>query len=467
MRRRLSNEFFMNYLMVFLLSLLAAVFAFLILNFADNIISKTLVKNIYTANSIMQYDYAKIDASPVIQNSGGIQIIDKEYRVVYSQGMDTIKKQQLTAAEFTDFLTNSKSKGIPYNYDIAFNPKGEFWLVVTFPTSIRLDFSIVYNREAVSKDMKNVAAAFTLVFLFYLFLLAVFAAVYSRVTAVQITKPLRKLIEGTRLLKEGDYSARIDLRLKNEFAELQDTFNDMAERIGREMALRKQSEEDRRKLILDISHDLKNPLASISGYAELCMENKNLTLKEQGDYLKIIHNNSQRVNKLLMELFELSRLESPQFSIKPVRTDICEYLRQTLGELLPYFEQAGFNYAFDIPDEACYAMVDTVQMSRVFHNLSDNAIRYNPEGTVVSVSLSKGSEEITIVFEDDGIGIPSNVSENIFKPFVRADDSRNSKTGGTGLGLSIAQKIVEAHGGSLTLRPDTKGCSFKITIAAI
>ncbi|HHX38075.1 MAG TPA: HAMP domain-containing protein [Clostridiaceae bacterium] len=80
--------------------------------------------------------------------------------------------------------------------------------------------------------------------------------------------PLKKLCDGTRLLRKGDYSARVDLQLKNEFAELQNTFNDMAARIEHEIALRQKSEEDRRRLILDISHDLKTPLSSIQGYAE-------------------------------------------------------------------------------------------------------------------------------------------------------------------------------------------------------
>lgn len=468
MRKRLSHQFFANYLIVFLLSILAAVFALLLLSFADHIISKTLVKNIYPASSLMHDDYTQIDAFPVSQNGGGVQVVDKQYRVIYSKGINTVGKEQLTTAEFTDFLVRSKSKGIPYHYDIAYNSKGEFWLIVTFPTSIRLDFSVVYNREAVSSDMDNVVGMIIAVIMFYLLLLTLFAVIYSRITAVSVTNPLRKLCEGTKLLREGNYSTRVDLHLKNEFLELQDTFNDMVERIESEITLRKQSEEDRRKLILDISHDLKNPLSSIAGYAELCLGKAEITPKEQGDYLKIIYKNSQRANRLLTDLFELSKLESPEFSLKPCKIDICEYLRQTCGEILPSIEKAGFAYEFDIPDEALYAVIDTGQMSRVFHNLADNAIRYNPKGTVISVSLSRQPEGIVMLFCDDGIGIPAAAAKDIFKPFVRMDDSRNSQTGGTGLGLSIAQKIVHAHGGSLTLQTDTnQGCVFKIAVPII
>ncbi len=468
MKRKLSNQFMINYLIVFLLSIVAAVFAFLLLSFADSVISQTLMKNTYTADMLMREDYREIDTASVVENGGGVQIINGQYEVVYSAGIDTLRTTKLTAGEFTDFLMRSKARDVSYHYDIRYNEEGDFWLVVTFPTSLRLDFSLTYNKEAASRDFKNVAGVFIAVILFYLLLLAAFAAIFSRITSARITNPLRKLCEGTRLLREGDYSARVDLRLNNEFAQLQDTFNDMAQRIETETSLRKQSEEERKKLILDISHDLKNPLASVAGYAELCLKKSEHLEEEYRGYLQVIHKNSQRASRLLTELFELSRLENPAFTLKRYRTEVCEYLRQVCGELLPALEQAGFVYEFDIPDGAVYAMLDSGQMSRVFHNLSDNAVRYNPSGTRVMVSLSIEAEDIVILFKDNGVGIPAEMAENIFGAFVRVDDSRNSGTGGSGLGLSIAQRIVQAHGGSLALRTDTgQGCTFRITLPKI
>jgi signal transduction histidine kinase len=468
MRSKISNQFMINYLIAFILSILAAFFTFLLLSFSDTVISRKLLKNIYPAKMIMQDDYTRVDATPVVQNGGGVQIINEEYEVVYSAGINTLSTTEFTTEQFTDFLVNSKSKGVPYNYDILYNPQGKFWLIVTFPTSIRLDFSLVYNKEVVSRDMRNVAPVFIAIIIIYLLMLAVFALVFSKVTATRITKPLRELCEGTKRLREGDYSARVNLNLKNEFAELQETFNGMVERIERETTLRKQYEDDRKKLILDISHDLKNPLASVTGYAELCLKNPESLEEKQINYLKIIYKNGQRASRLLNELFELSKLESPEFRLKLYKTDMCEYLRQVCGELLPALEQAGFKYDFDIPDETIFAMIDTGQMSRVFHNFADNAIRYNPKGTVVCVRLYKQNDEIIILFKDNGIGISTEVAKNIFKPFVRVENSRNSQTGGSGLGLSIAHKIILAHGGSIELTTDTnKGCIFSITLQNI
>lgn len=466
MKRKLSNQFFTNFLVIFLLTILDTVLAFVFLSYASGLIAGSLAKNQYPASAIIKEDYNQIDASAVVQSGGGVQVVDKEYRVVYSRGLDTIGKDKLTIEEFTAFLTESKSK--PYHYDILYHPKGEFWLIVTFPTSIRLDFSLVYNKEAAAGDFMRAGLVIAFVLLIYLLILALFAFIYSRITAASITIPLQKLCDGTRLLREGDYSVRVDLRLKNEFAELQNTFNDMAARIEHEISLRKKSEEDRRRLILDISHDLKNPMSSIQGYAELLMKKKGMTEQECDEHLKIILNNSKRANRLLTELFELSQLDSPEFSLKLLETDICEYIRQICGELVPQLEREGFKYEFNIPEDSVFVLMDTDRFNQIIQNLANNAMRYNPGGTLVTVSLTVQNNQVLIDFSDDGIGIPDHFASNIFKPFVRVDNSRNSKTGGSGLGLSIAKGIAEAHGGDLTLLPNkNKGSTFRITIPAI
>jgi signal transduction histidine kinase len=466
MKKKLSHQFFRNFLVIFIITILDTVLAFMLLSYASGLIAGSLAKNRYPASAIIKDDYTQIDASAVVESGGGVQIVDREYRVVYSRGLDTIGKDKLTAGEFTAFLLESKNKS--YHYDILYHPEGKFWLIVTFPTSIRLDFSLVYNKEAVPGDFMRAGWAIAFVVMSYLLILALFAYIYSRITAASITVPLRKLCDGTRLLREGDYSVRVDLRLKNEFAELQNTFNDMAARIEHEISLRKKSEEDRKRLILDISHDLKNPMSSIQGYVELLLKKSGMTDQEREEYLEVVLNNSQRANRLLNELFELSQLDSPEFSLKPEKTDICEHIRQMCGEFVPQLEQEGFEYEFIIPEDSYFVMLDIDRFARVFQNLASNAMRYNPKGTMVKVSLTIQNHQVLIDFSDDGIGIPDHLADNIFKPFVRVDDSRSSKTGGSGLGLSIAKRIAEAHGGDLTLLPrQNRGCTFRITVPMI
>jgi len=468
MKGTIKNQFLKNYIIMFVISTIIALVAFLLLDFADDVISKTLVKNKYTAEILMQDDYTTIDTAPVIKNGGGVQVIDRNYDVVFSSGLNTFEKRDLSAAEFTEFLTQSRKVGIPYSYSIEYNPEKKFWLVVTFPTSIRIDFAIVHNWEAASRDMDNVAGVLVAVLLLYLLLLAVSTVAYSKITSLSIINPLRSLCATARRLRDGDYSARVDLNLQNEFGELQDAFNSMADRIQREISLRKQSEENRKKLVLDISHDLKNPLASIMGYAELCRDNKQLSKEELESYLKIIHENSSRANQLIVDLFELSKMESSEFKINKSSIDVSEYLRETMGAAIPLFDQAGFAYEFAIPEREIAANIDTGMMDRVFQNLVQNVVQYNPRGTKVTVSLTESTDDISITFKDDGVGMPEEIAEKVFQPFVRADSSRNSQTGGTGLGLAIVEKIVSAHGGSISLETaEGRGCEFLIRLPKI
>lgn len=468
MKNKIANQFLTHYLVVFIMVIISTMLSFSLLSYASQLASSVFARNKYPASSIMRDDYNQIDAARVVQSGGSVQVIDKEYRVVVSQGKDAIPKKQLTPAEFTEFLRLSKDKNMPFNHDVMYNPKGEFWLIVTFPASIWIDFNFIINMDATTGDFGKAALIFSAVIIVYLIILAVLTFVYARITASQITVPLRKLCDGTRLLREGDYSVRVDLHLKNEFAELQDTFNDMASRIEHEISLRNKSEDDRRRLILDISHDLKNPMSSIQGYVERLCQKDDISEQLRSEYLQIIHQNSQRANRLLNGLFELSKIDSPDFSLKTERTDICEFLRQQCGDLVPQLEQAGFKYGFDIPEESIFVMLDMDHFGRIIQNLASNTLRYNKQGTTVTVCLSVINNQAIINFGDDGIGIPAHLTQDIFKPFIRTDESRNSETGGSGLGLAIAKKIARAHGGDLVLYEcREKGCTFRITIPII
>lgn len=468
MNRKIENGFLANYVLMFIISSMIGLFTFMILGFANDVISKTLVNNNYTAKSLMMDNYKAIDAKTVTDNGGGVQVINANYEVAYSAGLNTFSKDMLSTAEFTDFLMKSKSKGIAYNYSIEYNSNEQFWLVVTFPTSIRIDLAIVHNKDFPSVDTQGVVGVIVAVILFYIILLALSTIIYSKLTSISIVNPLRKLSNSARRLRDGDYSARVDLNLENEFGELQDIFNAMAQQIEQEISLRKQSEENRKKLVLDISHDLKNPLASIMGYAELFTNKPDLSMEERSAYTKVIYDNSVRANNLITDLFELSKMESSDYAINKTRVDICEYLREEIGTFILTFEDVGFTYDFDVPENEIFLEIDLRQMDRVFQNLVANTVKYNSKGTSVLISLFEQDDAIVIIFKDNGIGIPTNIANDIFRPFVRVDGARNSQTGGTGLGLAIVEKIIVAHGGNINLITDEHcGCEFIITLPEI
>ncbi|HYE67485.1 MAG TPA: HAMP domain-containing sensor histidine kinase, partial [Anaerovoracaceae bacterium] len=461
MKGKIANRFLINYVLMLFISILITFMVFALTDFANDLINKNLMKNNYTAEQLMKDDYKLINYDAVLENGGGIQIINSGLEIVLSEGIDPFGENNLSVAEWTEFLTKSKAVGVPYSFDIAYNTEGDYWIVVTFPTSIRIDLDIAHNELYPSKDMESVRGFIVAVVLFYLLSLAAVTVIYSRITSIGFVDPLKKLYQSAKRLGEGDYSARVKVKTKNEIAELGQIFNTMAEKIEKEIALRELSEENRKRLILDISHDLKNPLAGMMGYAELCLKDPDLPEEKQKEYIKVIYDNCIRVNGLINDLFEFSKLESSEYKIEPAQIDLSEYLREEISVLLPMLDSAGFSYDFNIPEEELYASFDPKEMRRVLHNLIVNSLQYNREGTTITITAEQNEQEIRINIQDNGIGMSEETAEHIFEAFVRGDRSRNSKSGGTGLGLSIAEKIMKAHGGSIELKTaENKGCEF-------
>jgi signal transduction histidine kinase len=461
MRGKIANRFLINYVLMLFLSILITFIVFAMTDFANDIINKNLMKNNYTAEQLMKDDDRAIPYDEVLDHGGGVQIINSELEIVLSEGIDTIGKKKLSMKEWTEFLADSKKNGVPYSYDIAYNAEGEYWIIVTFPTSIRIDLDIAHNERYPSRDMHAVAGFIVAVVIFYLLSLALVTVIYSRITSIGFVDPLKKLYQIAKRLGEGDYTARVEMKTNNEIGELGQIFNTMAEKIEKEIALREFSEENRKRLILDISHDLKNPLAGMMGYAELCLKDPNLPEEKRLEYSKVIYDSCIRVNGLINDLFELSVLESSEYKIEPVRIDLCEYLREEISILLPLLDSAGFTYDFNIPEEEISASFDPKEMRRVLQNLIMNSIQYNREGTTLTMTAGQNEQEILVSIRDDGIGMPAETAAHAFEAFVRGDSARNSKSGGTGLGLSIAEKVMKAHGGSIELKTaENGGCEF-------
>jgi signal transduction histidine kinase len=460
-----KNKILLNYILMFLITTLVAMGSFLIFVIIFGSIEKSFVENRYTAPSLMKDDYNAIEYEDVVSNSGGIQVVNSSYQVIYTKGINNFPKSQLTATELTDFLSKSNSPMRNYSYSIAYNENEDFWLIITFPTSIRIDLSLTYNSLYASPDKPAAIWVIVLGIFIYALMLIICTIIYSRMTAQSFTRPLSMLQESASRLSKGDYKSRVNLNLRNEFGDLERSFNNMAQKIEEEIELRKQSENSRRQLTLDIAHDLKNPLAIVMGYAEYCL-NHSAQVSEQ--YLNLIYQNSNRANSLVTSLFELSKLENSEYVLNKTKTDIAEYLRIKVADTMSTIESSGLLYDYDLPDGEIFVNLDEKEMNRVIDNLIENAMRYNDKGTKIKISLIEYENHCEIIVEDNGKGIAPELTDKIFMPFVRADEARNSETGGSGLGLAIADKIIKMHDGNISLISDIgNGCKFTIKLPKI
>ncbi|QHI73002.1 sensor histidine kinase [Aminipila terrae] len=229
-------------------------------------------------------------------------------------------------------------------------------------------------------------------------------------------------------------------------------------------------EEQRQKMLADISHDLKTPITTIQGYAKALADGM-IAEEEQKKYLNKIYNKSIELTDLINTFYEYSKLEHPDFSFCFESIEIYEFLREYLAERYEEISDKGFELELDIPEDHAFCNVDKFQLKRAFDNIVNNSIKHNPKGTRLFINVTMDEQQslnkfVRIVIADNGVGIPQELTASIFDPFVVGDDSRTSKQG-SGLGLSISRKIIEGHGGNIALETgEEKGykTAFKIFI---
>jgi len=296
---------------------------------------------------------------------------------------------------------------------------------------------------------------FGLLLLFLIILIAmllpyfVAALAFGRMVSKKVERPIHRLTKGMEQVSEGKLDTRLTFETEHEFVQMRNTFNEMAKQMEQNAKEKIELEKRRNSLLSDIAHDLKTPITTISGYASALIDGIIKDPKKEVQYLEAIKAKSLRMDELIMLLFEYVKLDSVGFMLNREALDLAELLRENIASLYTDFETKKMEISMDIPVEAVNYEVDRIQFLRVIANLLNNAIRYNSEGSLITIRMFV-SKDIEIVIADNGDPIGQEIVEHIFEPFVTGDESRNTRSG-SGLGLSIAKKVVMMHGGDLVL----------------
>lgn len=431
-------------------------------------------------------DYTSITDDDLLNIDGFIVKINNNNEASYSRGKVIEEFQNLNLESYMFLFGVTKDNGISLNDDLrAFSVLSEFNnSIIETNNGIKYSLYSKYLKDEgalvvigcpyseVTKPnriTKIIPHHFLIKIISLCNVILILSIVYilARATSNAFIKPIKTLLNGVIEISNGNYDIRLDIDKKNEFLELANGFNMMAETIQDERREKERLEKAKEDLILDISHDLKNPLAAVLGYSEILIRNKELNENEKLEYLNIINRNSQRANKLINDLFEFSLYENLDYKIKVVKMDISEFIRQAIANYVPEFDCKKFKYDFDIIEKPCYVMIDEEKLSRAINNVIDNKIKYNQEGNTIGIKTEVRDKNFYIILSDNGERIPKKYRENIFNPFVRVDKSRNSKTGGTGLGLSITKKILNKHNGDIKIIDSEVGTSFEIMLPLI
>lgn len=228
----------------------------------------------------------------------------------------------------------------------------------------------------------------------------------------------------------------------------------------------RQLERMRRDFVANVSHELRTPLTSIKGYAETLADGALDDKEAAARFVSIISLNADRLNLLLDDLLDLSRLESEQFRIEKKQCDLRRLIESSMASVRTTAESK--RVALQLEMEGKHSVLcDAQHMENALTNLLDNAVKYTPEGGRVDVGMRFEEERVWISVSDTGIGIPSADLDRIFERFYRVDKGRSRAMGGTGLGLAIVRHVVEAHGERVLVESEVgQGTTFSISLSS-
>ena len=276
--------------------------------------------------------------------------------------------------------------------------------------------------------------------------LLVVGAAFCYWLAWYLTAPVKKLRVATQELAQGNLSARVGQSggRRDELVSLGSDFNLMAEQI--ESLVQAQ-----RRLLGDISHELRSPLARLSVALELARQRSGA---EAASALARIQREAENLNEMIGQLLTLTRLQTGAQEVQQSEFDLCRLVREIADDA--EFEAQSHNRSVKLESVAACSFIGNEQLlRRAIENVVRNAVHYTAEGTDVEIRVESNHAEseqqgIQIIVRDHGPGVPPAALEEIFRPFYRVDDARDREAGGVGLGLAIAERAVNLHGGKIT-----------------
>jgi len=299
------------------------------------------------------------------------------------------------------------------------------------------------------------------------------AVVVSIFISRQVVAPVREMMTASRHIAEGQYDQRVQIAGDptdgDELAQLAISFNQMAEKLS-------QTEDLRRQLIGDVSHELRTPLTAIKGSMEGLLDG---VLPPTPETFQTIHREADRLQRLVDDLQELSRVEVGAVPLNLEPQNIAPTIESVVQRLRPQFQEKGISLDLDILPSLPIVLFDGDRLSQVLINLLGNALQHTAAGGKVSVhcSVVRGKTHqqsttdqcILITVKDSGTGISAEHLPHLFTRFYRVDKSRSRAVGGSGIGLTIAKHLVEAQGGHIWAESEGigKGSTFMFTLPVI
>ncbi|OCT16370.1 vancomycin resistance histidine kinase VanS [Paenibacillus pectinilyticus] len=290
-----------------------------------------------------------------------------------------------------------------------------------------------------------------LAILFFFFLTKPYATYFSEISS------------GIHRLASGNFQSRVHISSNDEFKDIADDINMASEKLQKAVERGDFAESSKDQLVVNLAHDLRTPLTSVLGYLDFILRDDQLTLEQIKHYTTIAFTKSRRLERLIDELFEITRMNYGMLSIAKKPIDLSELLTQLNEELYPLFEKNHLVVRLNLTPNLGIRG-DGELLARVFENLLTNANRYGKDGQFVDINGYEDAGDAVVQIINYGDCIPEEELPYIFDMLYTGDRARTQQEGSTGLGLFIAKNIVEQHAGTISVQSSVIQTCFEVRI---
>ena len=287
-----------------------------------------------------------------------------------------------------------------------------------------------------------------------LFFVSLLGLIVSFLTAKHVALPLVMMNRAAKVIANGDFEQRVEIKSNDEVGELAQSFNHMAESL-------QAHEKVQKDFIANISHDLRSPLTSMNGFLTAMLDGT-IPAEKQGKYLQIVLEETERLSRMTQGIVELSRAQSSAILLEESNFDINGLIRTNIDLLEPQLKEKRAIIRAIYDEEKTMVRGDEDKISRVLQNLLSNAVKFSPEGGVIEVETTLlDKKKVLISVKDEGPGISQEDQKYVFDRFFKSDTTRNEDKVGSGIGLAIAKEFMLAHGENITVKSEEgKGTTF-------
>lgn len=380
-----------------------------------------------------------------------IQIIDKEGRLLGDTSGFFAEGETLLAPDIEKAIS-----GTPETWMGKDNYAGEAVIAVSYPVTQADSIFGVIRAVSSQKGVDTLISRVSVILLIITAAITAACIVVSYILSSGIIRPITEITRVAEKMAQGDLDIRAQRTTRDEIGLLSDTLNHMALELSNHEKLKDE-------FIASVSHELRTPLTSIKGWAVTLQSMNGDNPPEVTEGLTIIEKESDRLTELVEELLDFSRFAAGNITLnrKPLQLyALLEYIRV---QMTPKAERMGIRIHLDCAEDLPLVYADENRMKQVLINLVDNAIRYSPADSTISIQAKAGDADVVIQISDEGCGMDEEEMTKATQRFYKGKTSS-----GNGLGLAICDEIVRMHGGKLTIESElTKGTTVSVILPVV